>query len=190
MDFDRVLCLIISILAFGGSLGTLYLLKDVIANMEKMKSNNKSEWERLIQKIYVIGGDRYVLQNDVQELRGQILDVQDAVRIITANRNSGKTIAIDFDNTLFETDYPTIIKAKQDVIDRAKEEQKNGARLILWTCREGEDLVDAISACNVYGLTFDAINDNLPDHKKDWNNNPRKIWADEYWDDKNVCIKG
>ena len=165
-------CFIISIIAFAVAVSSLVYLLTVFKELEDLRSQYRDG------------------QDYVWELRRQILDVQDAVRIITANRNGGKTIAIDFDNTLFETDYPTIIKAKQDVIDRAKEEQKNGARLILWTCREGEDLFDAISACNKYGLHFDAINDNLPDHKKDWNNNPRKIWADEYWDDKNVCIKG
>lgn len=183
-------CFIISIIAFAVAVGPLVYLLTVFKELEDLRSKYRDSYSKLSDRIGNISGDRYALQNDVRELRGQILDVQEAVRIITANRNSGKTIAIDFDNTLFETDYPTIIKAKQDVIDRAKEEQKNGARLILWTCREGEDLFDAVSACNTYGLHFDAINDNLPDHKKDWNNNPRKIWADEYWDDKNVCIKG
>lgn len=97
-----------------------------------------------------------------------------------------KIIAIDFDGTLFETDYPTIIKPITENIEKAKREKESGAKLILWTCREGMRLAEAIWICREYGLEFDAANDNLPESKTLWNNNPRKIMADEYWDDKAV----
>jgi hypothetical protein len=95
-------------------------------------------------------------------------------------------IAVDFDGTLFETDYPRIICPNKQLI-------KNliwacdilGAKLILWTCREGKELDDAVKACKKYGLEFDAVNDNLPELKEKWGNNPRKIYADIYIDDHN-----
>lgn len=97
-------------------------------------------------------------------------------------------IAIDFDGTLFETDYPTIVSPNLGVIDAAKWCKECGDKLILWTCREGPELDAAIQACREYGLEFDAVNDNLPEMKEKWGNNPRKVSADDYWDDKNSDI--
>lgn len=97
-----------------------------------------------------------------------------------------KIIAIDFDGTLFETEYPKILRPILPVIEMAKARKAAGDKLILWTCREGAELDAAIEACREYGLEFDAVNDNLPEEKAKWGNNPRKIAADEYWDDKNV----
>ena len=96
-----------------------------------------------------------------------------------------EVIAIDFDGTLFETDYPTIVSPNLGVIDAAKWCKECGDKLILWTCREGPELEAAVEACRNYGIEFDAVNDNLPELKEKWGNNPRKIAADEYWDDKN-----
>ena len=96
-----------------------------------------------------------------------------------------KIIAIDFDNTLFETEYPTILRPILPVIQMAKHERKHGAKLILWTCREGPELDAAVEACRAEGLEFDAVNDNLPEEKAKWGNNPRKVAATEYWDDRN-----
>lgn len=101
----------------------------------------------------------------------------------------GKIIAIDFDNTLFQTSWPEIISANKEIIQIAKEEQAKGAKLILWTCREGQKLEEAVEACKKQGLIFDAINDNLPEVKKVFGNNSRKIVASEYWDDKGINAK-
>ena len=95
-----------------------------------------------------------------------------------------KIIAIDFDNTLFETDYPAIVRPISPVIKYAKFMRERGAKLILWTCREGKELEEAVEACRAEGLLFDAVNDNLPEMKAEWGNNPRKVAADEYWDDR------
>lgn len=97
-----------------------------------------------------------------------------------------KVIAIDFDNTLFRTEYPTIVEPILPVIRAAIEEQKNGAHLILWTCREGRDLDAAISACSGYGLIFDSVNDSTEEWKAAFGTSPRKVGASEYWDDKAV----
>ena len=99
-------------------------------------------------------------------------------------------IAIDFDGTLFETDYPKIIRPIKRVILEAKKRREKGDKLILWTCRQGPKLLSALRACNNVGLYFDAVNDNLSELKKMWGNNPRKIAADEYWDDHNVYVGG
>lgn len=94
-----------------------------------------------------------------------------------------KVIAIDFDGTLCENKYPEIGLPRWGVIFKALSEQENGAALILWTCRTGKELNDAVEACAKWGLTFDAVNKNLPSWVDTWNNDPRKVGATEYWDD-------
>lgn len=100
-----------------------------------------------------------------------------------------KVIAVDFDNTLFKTEYPKILRPILPVIEMARARQEKGDRLILWTCREGPELDAAIEACREQGLVFDAVNDNIQELKDYWKNNPRKVAADEYWDDKNFPLK-
>ena len=74
------------------------------------------------------------------------------------------------------------------MIAKAKERQAAGAGLILWTCREGLLLWDALAACQSWGLTFDAVNESLPDWIEAFGTRPRKVGATEYWDDKAVRL--
>ena len=97
-----------------------------------------------------------------------------------------KVIAIDFDGCICSENWPWIGEPNWNVINRAKDEQKNGAKLILWTCREGAVLDAAVNACKSWGLTFDAVNDNLDSMKTRWGNDTRKVGATEYWDDRAV----
>lgn len=105
-----------------------------------------------------------------------------------SDRREYKVIAIDFDGTLWETDWPRLVRPILPVIEMAKARKAKGDKLILWTCREGAELDAAVEACRAFGLEFDAINDNLPEAKAEWGNNPRKVAADVYWDDKNRCF--
>lgn len=113
----------------------------------------------------------------------------------TSSEGSGNTenptraIAIDFDGTLFKTRWPEILEPNREVIERALEEQRNGAQLILWTCREGKLLEEALAACKREGLHFDAVNDSPEDWKRIWGTSPRKVGATEYWDDRAVNTK-
>lgn len=95
-------------------------------------------------------------------------------------------IAIDFDGILCQNAYPDIGDPNWDTIHQALKEQSNGAKLILWTCREGRSLERAVAACAGWGLTFDAVNENLPEWRKAYRTDPRKVGANEYWDDRNV----
>lgn len=101
-----------------------------------------------------------------------------------------RTIAVDFDNTLFETDWPDIKKPIWPAINAARTAKEEGAELILWTTREGGHLTAALEACENVGLTFDAVNDNTETMKKLWGNDPRKVGATEYWDDRAVNLMG
>ena len=97
-----------------------------------------------------------------------------------------KIIAVDFDGTLCENKYPEIGEPRLEVIERLLQEQRKGAHTILWTCRRGEELAAAIYWCVERGLVFDAINDNLKYIVDEYGGDTRKIYADEYWDDKAV----
>lgn len=97
-----------------------------------------------------------------------------------------KAIAVDFDGCLCENAWPEVGAPHQNVIDAAKREKENGSALILWTCRVGEKLDDAVRFCAEHGLFFDAVNENLPERSDAFGSNSRKVYADEYWDDRAV----
>ncbi len=98
-----------------------------------------------------------------------------------------KIIAIDFDGCLVESQWPLIGRPREEVFKAALAEKAQGSALILWTCRTGKYLDDAVEFCRAHGLEFDAVNDNLPETVAAYGgSNCRKIVADEYWDD---CAK-
>lgn len=99
-----------------------------------------------------------------------------------------RIIAVDFDGCLCENAWPGIGEAKQDVIDALLLRQKSGAKIILWTCRVDEQLSAAVRWCTRHGIVFDAINENLPVNVAAFGNDCRKVYADEYWDDKAVSM--
>lgn len=95
-------------------------------------------------------------------------------------------IAVDFDGTLCVNRWPEIGKARQPVIDWLIMQKQKGVKLILWTMRSGEKLTEAVRWCEAHGLTFDAVNDNLPEIQAQYGNNPRKVFANYYLDDHNL----
>lgn len=99
-----------------------------------------------------------------------------------------KAIAIDFDGCLCENAWPEIGAPHMDVINAARQERENGTALILWTCRVGERLGEAVAWCAGFGLVFDAVNANLPERIAEYKNDCRKVCADEYWDDAAVVM--
>ncbi|MCU0462043.1 MAG: hypothetical protein MUF36_08530 [Bacteroidales bacterium] len=98
---------------------------------------------------------------------------------------TGIKIAIDFDGTIVEHNYPAIGKEKLFAFRTMKELEKKGARLILWTFRTGRELDDAVEYCRKNGIEFYAINKNYPEEVTD-DSAGRKIDADIYIDDKNI----
>jgi hypothetical protein len=98
-------------------------------------------------------------------------------------------IAIDFDGTLCEDRWPEIGPPIPEVIVEAKLRKKRGDALILWTCRCGEKLEEAVAWCRRFGLEFDAVNENLPERVALYGSESRKISADEYWDDRARDVK-
>lgn len=94
-------------------------------------------------------------------------------------------IAVDFDGTIVDHEYPSIGKEKLFAFQTLKELDKLGVRLILWTFRTGKELDDAVEFCRKNGLEFYAVNKNYPEEVYDGTVS-RKIDADIYIDDKNI----
>lgn len=98
--------------------------------------------------------------------------------------NGKPVIAVDFDGTLCENRWPEIGAPIAAVVDYVKRRQADGARLILWTNRSGERLDEAVHWCGKQGIVLNAVNENLPDVIERFGGDTRKVFADEYLDDK------
>ncbi len=103
---------------------------------------------------------------------------------------SEKIIAVDFDGTLCENAWPEIGEPRRAVIDYILAEQRKGARLILWTNRSGASLNAAVKWSAGQGIVFDAVNENLPDMIEYFGSDCRKIFANEYIDDRAIPLPG
>lgn len=96
-------------------------------------------------------------------------------------------IAVDFDGTIVEHEYPKIGREIPFAIDTLKMLIKERHKLILWSVREGELLDEAIEWCKSRGVEFYATNKDYPEETQE--GNPiysRKLKADMFIDDRNV----
>lgn len=93
-------------------------------------------------------------------------------------------IAVDFDNTLFDGKQVNVA-----LINRLKHEQRKGSTVILWTCRDGRRISEALSILQQNGFKPNLVNENAPETIKKLGYNPRKVLADAYIDDKNIVLK-
>ena len=93
-------------------------------------------------------------------------------------------IAVDFDGTLCENRYPEIGYPMPRAIDSMRRLHEDGHYLILWTCRTGERLKDAINWLLAHGIPIDRVNDHCPDNLAEYGEGGMKVYADRYIDDK------
>ena len=103
-------------------------------------------------------------------------------------------VALDYDDTLVQGQYPEYGEFNEDVLKQALLCTKLGVEVILWTCRDGKPLEEAIQRCNSEGLYFVSHNKNAPSQdayaKYHWDESKgeifceNKIYADLYIDDK------
>lgn len=95
-------------------------------------------------------------------------------------------IAIDFDGVLCREAWPEIGEENKAATEWVRKAKENGHKIILWTCRTGKELEEALEWCFFRGIVFDAVNENLPERTKKYGSDPRKIGADLYIDDKST----
>ena len=93
-------------------------------------------------------------------------------------------LAVDFDGTIVEHEYPRIGAPIPFAIETLLRLQKDGHVLLLWSVRTGELLQEAVDYCAKKGLHFYAANKNYPE--EDPYKAGRKLNADIFIDDRNV----
>ncbi len=101
-------------------------------------------------------------------------------------------IAVDFDGTIVKDKWPYVGRLRFGAKWCLEWLKKRGHKLILWTCRNDAGapyfgcgtLFEAVFHLNNNGITFDCVNENLPERVEMFNNDPRKVGADWYIDDK------
>lgn len=91
-------------------------------------------------------------------------------------------IAVDFDGTLQDKSG----KPNTALLARLKQAQRGGNIVILWTCRTGQRLNDAVAFLRSCGFVPNLINANAPEIIQRFGCDSRKIYADIYIDDKNA----
>lgn len=96
------------------------------------------------------------------------------------SKDSKWTIAIDFDGTCVEHDYPTVGMDVEGAVDTLRALNKRGHRLILYTMRSGEKLEAALKWFKERKITLWAVNRNP--EQEEWTESP-KVYADIYIDD-------
>lgn len=94
-------------------------------------------------------------------------------------------IAVDFDGTIVEHEYPAIGKVRPFAFQTLKMLQQKGHMLVLWTYRSGRYLDEAVEFCKENGVEFYAVNANYPGEVFD-DTMSRKIDCELYIDDRNV----
>lgn len=92
-------------------------------------------------------------------------------------------IAVDYDGTIDFAGFPKVGKIDELALNALKAWKARGNKLILWTCRSGDHLSQAINCCKDKGLEFDAVNENIAEIKKAGFESP-KVFANLYIDDR------
>ena len=89
-------------------------------------------------------------------------------------------IAVDYDGTITKKNtYPEVGELKPFVIEALNILREDGHKLILWTCRKGKELQEAVDFLKENGFEFDAVNEQI----YNYNTLSQKVCADMYIDD-------
>lgn len=89
-------------------------------------------------------------------------------------------IAIDFDGTCVEHDYPAVGLDVEGAVDTLRALHKAGHRLILYTMRSGAKLDAALRWFKERKIELWAVNENP--EQREWTDSP-KVFAQYYIDD-------
>lgn len=95
--------------------------------------------------------------------------------------------AVDFDGTIAHTQYPKIISENKRITDFMKKVKADGHQIIVWTCREGDHLLQAKEWMCERGIPFDKMNESI-DAWVEFYGPSRKVGADYYIDDKAINV--
>jgi hypothetical protein len=99
-------------------------------------------------------------------------------------------IAIDFDGTIAETDFPVIIALRPHAAAVINKLAADGHTIIVHSCRAGKPAEDMKVFLDTHRIQYHYINENSPDRIKIYGYDTRKISADIYIDDHNIGCRG
>lgn len=95
-------------------------------------------------------------------------------------------IAVDFDGTIVEHNYPKIGKEIPFATQTLKQLIQDGHRLILWTIRHGQTLQEAVDWCKERGVEFYSVNCDFEGQSENIGDRSPKVKCDMYIDDRNL----
>lgn len=95
-------------------------------------------------------------------------------------------ISIDFDGTIVQNQFPKIGELIPDAKESITHLYTTGHKIIINTCRDGAQLLEAINFLLHHQIPFHRVNDNLPENTEKYGSNSRKIYAHRYIDDRNI----
>ena len=94
-------------------------------------------------------------------------------------------IAIDFDGTCVEHEYPSVGMDVEGAVETLRALNNKGHKLILFTMRSGDKLDKAVKWFKDRNIELWAVNEN-PEQKQ-WTESP-KVFADVYIDDAALAL--
>lgn len=99
-------------------------------------------------------------------------------------------IAIDFDGTIVHDQFPGIGQMLPGAKETINQLKKEGYYIIIWTCRTGIRMAEAVEFLVREGVRFDKINESCPANVDLYSGcDTRKVYADLYIDDKGLqCL--
>ncbi len=94
-------------------------------------------------------------------------------------------IGVDFDGTMVQHKYPEIGEPLENAVEVLEKLQVTGHKIILYTMRSGERLVQAVEYMEENDIELYAVNENPT--QKHWTQSP-KIFCHIYIDDAGLGI--
>lgn len=107
---------------------------------------------------------------------------------LTTMKKLPQILAVDFDGTLVSEAFPQIGLKNENMFEAVLNAQNSGIKCVLWTCRNGQELQNAVDYCIGHGFTPDAVNRNVDEVIEMFGHDTRKIFADWYLDDKSLML--
>ncbi len=95
-------------------------------------------------------------------------------------------LAIDFDGTIADTDYPKIHGLKDNAKEKINALYAEGHTIIIHSCRVNQPAEMMKAFLDEQGILYHYINENAPDRIQTYGSDTRKISADLYIDDHNI----
>lgn len=96
-------------------------------------------------------------------------------------------IAVDFDGTICRSaHFPQIDGEMPYAGETLRRLHADGHYIILWTCRTGGNLIDAVNWLLERGIPFDRVNGHNPANAALYGDAGKKVYAHCYIDDRNL----